>query len=335
MTAPTDAQLRDQAVTELEKTTVGYVNSKWKVPPAGTRWKAALDLLAQIGGVPPPPPPALTGWGWDASMLPAIDPAAGAALVGYAGPPGYLYGTIAVAYPKATDPAYAIHAGNLDPQIRIPHGTLPGLSYDKSLVVVDMAAGREHSMEHAAYNAATDTWTAGGGSSVPIGATNELKSGKSNDSSGASRIPLLRGAVTPQMIIDGVIPCTLRIRIAETQVGPPPCPYPANTSYGGINGVAGHATFGWMFAPAPGTTPAQFGLPKLEAILASAIIAHGCVLTDGGQQIVIDATDPINGGPTWADAGVTVSAGAIKLNAAMTGFWKSLRRVGPVPVLTP
>jgi hypothetical protein len=52
----TDAELRDQAVAELKQTTVGYINSKWKVPPAGTHWANALALLAQIGGVTPPPP---------------------------------------------------------------------------------------------------------------------------------------------------------------------------------------------------------------------------------------------------------------------------------------
>lgn len=54
----TDAELRDAALAELEQTTVGYVNSKWKTPPAGTHWANARALLAQIGAVTPPPPPA-------------------------------------------------------------------------------------------------------------------------------------------------------------------------------------------------------------------------------------------------------------------------------------
>lgn len=53
----TDAELRDAALAELEQTTVGYVNSKWKTPPAGTHWANARALLAQIGAVTPPPPP--------------------------------------------------------------------------------------------------------------------------------------------------------------------------------------------------------------------------------------------------------------------------------------
>lgn len=65
--AQTDAQLRDLAVSALHQTTVGYINSHWKVPPAGTNWKAALDLLAQIGAVPPPPPPPPTPSGPDAN----------------------------------------------------------------------------------------------------------------------------------------------------------------------------------------------------------------------------------------------------------------------------
>lgn len=49
----TDAELRDQAVAELEQTTIGYINRKWTEPPAGTHWRAALDLLVQIGSTPP------------------------------------------------------------------------------------------------------------------------------------------------------------------------------------------------------------------------------------------------------------------------------------------
>ena len=61
----TDAELRDAAVKELELTTVGYKNSKWTTPPAGTHWKAGLDLLAQVGGssswvVAPPENPVTT-----------------------------------------------------------------------------------------------------------------------------------------------------------------------------------------------------------------------------------------------------------------------------------
>lgn len=51
----TDSELRDAAVAHLKKTTVGYVNKHWKVPPAGSEWKQALDLLAQIGQQQPLP----------------------------------------------------------------------------------------------------------------------------------------------------------------------------------------------------------------------------------------------------------------------------------------
>lgn len=44
----TDTQLRDEAVALLEKTTVGYVNSHWKTPPAGTFWAQALAVLSQV-----------------------------------------------------------------------------------------------------------------------------------------------------------------------------------------------------------------------------------------------------------------------------------------------
>jgi Papain family cysteine protease len=56
--AVSDAQLRDEAVAELHKTTVGYINKHWTIPPAGTHWANAEALLAQIGGIAPPPAPA-------------------------------------------------------------------------------------------------------------------------------------------------------------------------------------------------------------------------------------------------------------------------------------
>lgn len=51
-----DAELRDQALAELKLTTVGYINTHWTTPPAGTHWSNAIDLLTEIGAVTPPPP---------------------------------------------------------------------------------------------------------------------------------------------------------------------------------------------------------------------------------------------------------------------------------------
>ncbi len=51
----TDAEHRDAAVAHLKKTTVGYINKHWKVPPPGSEWKQALDELAKIGASPPLP----------------------------------------------------------------------------------------------------------------------------------------------------------------------------------------------------------------------------------------------------------------------------------------
>lgn len=75
----TDPELRDQAVAELRQTTVGYLSNPakggckhdWILPPGGTHWANALDLLAKIGEAPPPPPP-ITGFpGWTVPPVPA------------------------------------------------------------------------------------------------------------------------------------------------------------------------------------------------------------------------------------------------------------------------
>jgi hypothetical protein len=53
--------LIDQAVAELKLTTVGFVNKRWTVPPAGSHWANSLGFLAQaragLDTAPPPPPP--------------------------------------------------------------------------------------------------------------------------------------------------------------------------------------------------------------------------------------------------------------------------------------
>ncbi|MGZ4393810.1 MAG: hypothetical protein ACXVZ2_00420, partial [Gaiellaceae bacterium] len=49
----TGADLRDQAVALLKKTTVGYQNTHWTTPPAGSYWAQGLAVLAKIGATPP------------------------------------------------------------------------------------------------------------------------------------------------------------------------------------------------------------------------------------------------------------------------------------------
>jgi len=51
----TDAELRDQIEAELKQTTVGFINSHWKVPPPGTHWANVFTLLPQIGAAYTPP----------------------------------------------------------------------------------------------------------------------------------------------------------------------------------------------------------------------------------------------------------------------------------------
>jgi len=77
-----DVSLRDQAVAELKLTTVGYKNSKWTVPPAGTHWANALALLAQIGNTPPPPSGVVVYYNNSgASAWPAIQAVGGNTLI--------------------------------------------------------------------------------------------------------------------------------------------------------------------------------------------------------------------------------------------------------------
>lgn len=56
----TDAQLRDQAVTLLAKTTATYPAWVKAGKPTTSYWAKALGVLAQIGATPPAPPPPAT-----------------------------------------------------------------------------------------------------------------------------------------------------------------------------------------------------------------------------------------------------------------------------------
>lgn len=51
----TDAEIRDAAVAELEKTTDSYPTWVRKGRPASSHWAKAFGFLAQIGALPPPP----------------------------------------------------------------------------------------------------------------------------------------------------------------------------------------------------------------------------------------------------------------------------------------
>jgi hypothetical protein len=71
--------LRDQAVTELKATTVGYKNQFWTTPPSNTHWLLALALLAKIDA--PAPPPATTDVIWS-DADPVLDQGAFGTCVG-------------------------------------------------------------------------------------------------------------------------------------------------------------------------------------------------------------------------------------------------------------
>lgn len=53
----TDADL-DYIEAELKQTTIGYRNTRWVTPPAGTHWANALDRLAKLRTPAPDPTPA-------------------------------------------------------------------------------------------------------------------------------------------------------------------------------------------------------------------------------------------------------------------------------------
>jgi hypothetical protein len=308
-------------------------------------WLCDVHLLATITELTPtptPPPSVIPTWAYDVQAMTVADPQGGQKLAAIMGIPAYLNACSAYYVAKPGDKTYNLNAGNLDPAIPIGKGVQPSTGADHTLVILDYQSMREHSIEHAAYNASNDTWSASGGSSVPLGSSPEAASGKQNDSSGASRIPMLRGVLTAPMIKAGTIDVTMRLRISEPQVGPASggngngwCPYPANTQYGGP-GAAANPTFGTMYRLPAAVNVDTLGLDPVSATIAKGWQTHGLVITDGGQQGSHDAVDYVNQGgtqKTWADAGATLTnqggMWVIKLSAKLP--YALLERLAPPP----
>jgi hypothetical protein len=130
---------------------------------------------------------------------------------------------------------------------------------------------------------------------VSPGAAHEKGPGSGN----AARFPLSAGVITPADIRAGVINHPLVISIPN--VGPCPCPYPANTKVGYPTNTG--VPLGTWIRLAPSVKVASLGLPPLESEIAVAMQRYGMFVRDIGSTLCVIATDQVNQGGNAADWG--------------------------------
>ena len=332
---PQDVQAKlAQAVADLEKTTVGYINKNWKTPPAGSQWANGLALIAAaateagqlVTPAPPPPPPAPARFAWDATSA-MLDPTSATVCPTFAaacGLPGFFSATDAVAYALPSDPAYAVQASATSGQqafagklVNIPAGTVPGESNDKHLTVIDQMADTETDLGAAAFS--NGVWSCYSGAVSPIGAVQETSPGDAN----AAAVALQGGLVTPSDIASGFINHALVVSCGG--LGPAPCPYPARTDVG-YTGPTKITLGSWLRANPAATIPAT--LSAFERMLATAAQQFGIFPRDTSGSTAIFAVhglDTINQQPclaAYSGAGVALAGTPPSVSLSATfGTW--------------
>ena len=266
----------------------------------------------------------MTAWAWNARAATVAPNGAefGAAFAGYAGSP-YFAATDAVAWAGnlGVSVQCSLPSARVDHTVYIPAGTLPGWSNDHHLTILDPVRGRTTDL--GGVSVSGSSYTAVGGVSFPYGAAQEPAPGNAN----AARFPLLAGLVTPQEIAAGVISHSLVC--SANNLGPAPCPYPANTSVGYKD--TGHCTLGtWLSLPA--TAQLGEGANTLESLLFAALQSYGMFIRDTGSTLSIRGLDTVNQGgiADWHAQGILLNAAyanSIALTSAIP--WASLQVLEP------
>lgn len=330
-----DAQIRDAAVNEFEKTTDPYPTWVRKGKPSSSHWAKGFELLAQIGAVAPPPPPNQSPWdSFDAAAATVRpdSPALITAFLQYALGKG-CYFTAAVAHTEAPagTPAYPIPTGEkVTPVVvPVPAGTLPGCTDDHSLVVTDLATGIQYDFGNVVMSGDKIAKAFGIATVQPGGVA---ETGPGGNNANAAKFAMLGGPVKPAEIGAGI---KHSLHWGVPNVGPPPNPYPSNSTVG-YPANTGLPLGTWMRLAPDATLGA--GATKLESELFDALKTHGIFIRDiAPSNAAIYGTDEINqaGNATaWPAAGVPLplktSDGtpyAVKLGSAIP--WAKLQMLEP------
>jgi hypothetical protein len=157
----------------------------------------------------------------------------------------------------------------------------------------DPARNRVSEFWQAAYDATTDSWSAGSGVSFDIGGTPRLGSG-----SNAAGFPQLALAIWPEEIKAGVINHALGFSVLTAA---PFYRYPASHTDG--QGDQSDLPEGaWLSLPASLTPNSSW--PAWAKVVFTALQRHGMFLMDQGGTLGVAGVSPVNGGVKWSDVGM-------------------------------
>lgn len=281
---------------------------------------------------PPPRSPAFGLWRWDARSA-AVDPDSAALISRFRSHalvnPNMATNAWAVATAAASssDPTYTIprteQGGSIT--VRIPLGTRPDPDGDGHLTVRDPTSGTETDFWKAVYNPSTRRISSAAAAvTFALDAANEQTSGWGGN---AANTPLARGLVTPESIMAGHLDETMQFGMPRIGGTRSTYRWPAlhNAPTCGSS-CGGHLVDGTWLRLDPSYDVEASGLPAWQKVIARTLQRHGMILRDNSRTLVIYGKNPINGGQSWAAAGLG-SAGSVAFSA---GFpWSRLQVLRP------
>jgi hypothetical protein len=189
-------------------------------------------------------------------------------------------------------PAYP-DGGNVLRGVPIPAGTRPDPAGDGHLCILDFGAGYEYQLWQAVYDSATDRWSAGSASRIPLDAR-AVPAG----CVGAydANFPLMAGVVTPEELASGRIEHPLIYATPNRRTGPPRCPATANA--GNISDPDALPNGAW-FALDPSLDVDALTLPAWQKTIARALQDYGMFCRDGSSgSHDLSGENTINRDPT-------------------------------------
>lgn len=315
---------------------------------------AQAELAAALALLPPDPPPGPPASPWDAfndARTAKVDPnnaTLAAAFQKYAvAANGGPYFTSAVARATATtaDPRYAVTVtGESVPPLTayIPEGTLPGITADRSLYVVQPDRSVAD-FSGAVYNATSKRIASTAGAAlVPAGALNETGPGSAN----AAAFPYAAGPITPEDLARFAADPSYGHALVFScpNLGPAPNRVPARPGSAGYPTGTG-IVLGTRLALPP-ATPIDPSASILARFTTACLIGWGMFCRDinpapSGTLSIIGTAEvntPAGNTAAWKAAGVTLDVltsskvpYACKLAAGVP--WNLLRVLVP-PVVT-
>jgi hypothetical protein len=280
----------------------------------------------------PAPAPTSGPWQWDARSA-AVDPNSSAfmqAFMSYAiVRPNLATNEWAVAVAEAGtgDPSYSIprtqQGGSIS--VRIKPGTKPDPQGDGHLVIRDREAGVETDFWQAVYDSTTGRIKSTSAAvQFPIESVNERTSGWGGN---AANTALERGLVTPEAILAGTIGETLQFGMPRIGGTTSSYRYPAlHNAPTCSSDCTNHLVEGTWLRLDPTLDIDALAIPTWQKTIARTLQTHGMILRDNSGSLSIYGKNPINGGTTWAFAGL----GSYGSAAFSTAFpWTRLQVLQP------